>query len=233
MGFTCVDPESQALFNALYDNNSSSNIKTLNTTGFIIGNTNKSVYSELINGYIGIARVSFGSMLMASSDAKEEDTTKGGTEEVEPNSAAIQHLVAGGSNLVLKLEYPVFFHHINNHQFNFITLLQARGGADFPTVGTETDKWAGNLSYGIKSHASVSLDNKEMSFFADFEWKKTHATGVFQTNLNLDKRNFYFSNFKMGLVIQEKIQLSLSIASFSDEPTLKDNPLQIGIIILK
>jgi hypothetical protein len=209
---------SKALFEYIYGG-SNKKFKTLTNTGFNIGNNTGSVFSELVNGNLGLFRVSLGTMISKNSNS---DSAKSRNEE------AYQRLVTYGGNTVLCFEYPLAYFHSSNNKFNLISRGIAKGTADFPVFGTTTDKWAGSASFGFDIYADASLDNNAIRFFANFNLNNIYGTDTFRDNLGLKSNNFSFGQLSVGLVFLENIKLSFVISTFSNQESLRNRNVVAG-----
>ncbi|MGA6117060.1 hypothetical protein [Sphingobacterium anhuiense] len=209
---------SQALYDLIYRDKNEKRFNLLTNTGFNIGNNTGSVYSEIVSGQMYIFRVSLGAMVASSSS---KDSTKSKQEE------AFQRLTTYGGNTVLTLEYPLIYAHSANNQALLLSRLITKGAADFPAFGTTSDKWAGNMSFGLDLYADVATSNNKIRFFTNLNWNKYYATSTFKNNLSLQNNDFSLGQLKVGLTFSN-VSLSFIVATFSSEAALRNKNIIIG-----
>jgi hypothetical protein len=215
-----IERKSKAFFDLVYGEENGK-IHVLQNTGFSFGKKTGSVYSELVSGYLSAFRVSFGSMISSSSSETQKNEEE-----------ALQKLAANGGNTMLTFEYPLFYLHSSNNLYNIISKLNAKGTADFPEFGTETKEWAGSALLGIDVYADAALSNNKMRFFGLFNANLIHGTDEFKTNLAIGANDFIFGQLILGIVLNENIKLSFSVATFSSQPSLRHRKVVIGGQIL-
>lgn len=208
---------SRAFFDLLY-NEEGKRFKVLNNTGFNIGNSSGSIYTELVSGNLTALRVSLGVMVSSSSadslaTAKEEE--------------AYQRLVSNGGNTVLNFEYPLLYVHSRNNQFNLISRLKARGTADFKEFGTNTEDFAGSISVGADLYWDAALTNNRMRIFGLINYNQFFGNGEFSNNLGVENSNFSFAQLTLGLVF-DNIKLSFVVLTFSSERSLENKNIVAG-----
>ncbi|HEX6333164.1 MAG TPA: hypothetical protein VFZ78_02995 [Flavisolibacter sp.] len=208
----------QAFFDLVYGDEGK-RFNTLNNSGFNLGNKTGSVYTEIVSGNLGLARISLGTMV--SNTAKD-------TQAESKKEEAYQRLSTYGGNTALNLEYPLMYMHSSNNQYNLISRLIGKGTADFPAFGTDTEDWAGSASAGVDIYGDASLGNKAMKFFFNVNAAKFYGTDVFSENLGLTSNDFYFGRITLGVVFLQNIKLSFIISSFSDQSVLRNRNVIAG-----
>lgn len=210
--------KSRAFFDMLYCNEGK-RFKALGNAGINFGENTASIYSELVGGYLGLFRVSLGSLVSSNNN----DSMEEGKEE-----EAYQRLITYGGNTVINFEYPLAYLHSSNNQYNLISRALLRGATDLPEFGTNTDKVAGSCSMGLDFYGDAAVSDNSLRFFFNFNINQLYGSSVFQENLGTVKPNFTFGQLSLGLVFLEKVKISFSIATFSSEPSLKNRTITAG-----
>ncbi|HLA56582.1 MAG TPA: hypothetical protein VK623_10800 [Flavobacterium sp.] len=213
---------SSAFFNMLYGNGNK--FKTLGNAGVSFGNNTGSIFSEIVNGNLGIVRVSLGTMVSNSESENPEE---------EQNEEAYQRLVNYGGNTVLNFEYPIMYFHSRNSQYNLISRLMAKGTADFPAFGTKTEEWAGSGVFGVDLYGDASVSNNSLRFFFNCNINKIYGTDIFKENLGIPHNDFSFGQLTLGLVFLENFKISFTVATFSSEESLTNRNVIAGGQVLK
>ncbi|KIO75776.1 hypothetical protein TH53_18660 [Pedobacter lusitanus] len=216
MGFGSL--RSRAFFDLIYGNQGK-RFNALGNAGVNFGNNTGSVYSELVNGNLGLFRVSLGTMVSSNSTTDKDEAKK---------EEAYQRLITYGGNTVLNFEYPLAYLHSKNNQYNLVSRLITKGTADFPAFGTITEKWAGSGSLGIDIYADAATSNNSLRFFCNFNASKLYGTDVFRDNLGINKSNFTFGQVSLGLVFLERFKISFIIATMSSEKSLQNRHVIAG-----
>lgn len=214
---------SRAFFDLAYSS-SSKRFRALGNAGLSIGGNAGSIYSEIVSGNMGLFKVGLGAMI---SNSQNDDDTANMQEE------AYQRLVNYGGNTVLTLEYPLAYLHSRNNLYNFISRFTAKGTADFPAFGTNTDQWAGSASVGIDFYGDAALSNNQLRFFFNLNESLISGTDVYKTNLGIDNRNFSFGQLTVGIVFLENYKLSVILSTFSSQANLRNRKAVIGGQVLK
>lgn len=214
---------SEAFFDMLYSDEGK-RFRVLGSAGINFGNNTGSIFSEVVSGNLGLFRASLGTMVSAAN-------SDGGLEAKQDE--AFQRLATYGGNTVLNLEYPLAYLHTRNNQYNLISRFLAKGTADLPAFGTNTDTWAGSASWGMDIYADAATRNNELRFFVGFNVNRIYGTDVFRENLGIDNANFTFGQVSAGLVIMESIKISLAITSFSSEANLRNRNMMVGGQVLR
>ena len=215
---------SQSLFDLIYHDDKEKKFDLLTNTGFNIGKNTGSIYSELVSGFMYVFRVSLGAMVASSSST---DSIQSKQEE------AFQRLTTYGGNTVLTLEYPLLYAHTKNNQAIFLSRLIAKGTADFPEFGTNSDNdWAGSASFGIDLYGDIATSDNRIRFFSNLSWTKYNGSNKFKENLGLENSKFSFGQLKVGLTFSN-VSLSFIVATFSSESTLKNRNVIAGGQILR
>jgi len=221
--FTFGPLRSKAFFDILYGNGGK-RFRALGNAGINFGNNTGSVYSEIVNGNLGLLRVSLGSMVSSNNSDSVE---------IKKKEEAYQRLITYGGNTVLNFEYPLAYIHSNNNQYNFISRAIAKGTADLPAFGTTTEKWAGSAALGIDLYGDASLSNNSLRFFFNCNVNKIYGTDVFRDNLGTDLTNFIFGQCSLGLVFLENFKVSFIVATFSSEASLRNRNIVAGGQVLR
>ncbi|MBB5634874.1 hypothetical protein HDE68_000759 [Pedobacter cryoconitis] len=214
---------SRAFFDLIYGNDGK-RFNALGNAGVNFGNNTGSVYSEIVNGNLGLFRVSLGTMISNTGKETDADAKK---------EEAYQRLVTSGGNTVLNFEYPLAYLHSKNNQYNLISRLITRGTADFPEFGTKTEKWAGSGSFGLDLYADATTSNNNLRFFCNFNASKIYGTDVFKDNLGINKSNFTFGQLSLGLVFLQNFKISFIVATFSSEKGLQNRHIIAGGQVLR
>lgn len=208
--------KSNAFYKISYDEDSNS-INFLNNNGILLGNKTGAIYSELASGNLKLIRVSIGTMVSNSS-----------AEENPKEEEAFNRLATSGGNTVLNFEYPFLYSYDSNNQFNLIGRLLGKCTADFPAFGSQTEDFAGSASLGVDLYIDFATSNNEIRFYGNFNNAKYFGTDVFKENLGIDNRDFTFGKLTGGVVIKEKVNLSVMFNTFSSEAALKNRHIIIG-----
>ena len=208
--------KSNAFYNISYGENSSK-INFLNNNGILLGNKTGAIYSELASGNLKLIRVSIGTMVSNSS-----------AEENPKEEEAFNRLATSGGNTVLNFEYPFLYSYDGNNQFNLIGRFLGKCTADFPAFGSQTEDFAGSASLGVDLYIDIATNNNEIRFYGNFNNAKYYGTDVFKDNLGIDNRNFTFGKVTGGIVIKQKVNLSVMFNTFSSEDALENRHIIIG-----
>lgn len=210
--FPFGNDRSQALFDLIYKDDTNKRFSLLNNSGLNIGKNTGSVYTELVSGQLFFLRASLGVMVAANSNS---DSTESKEEE------AFQRLSTYGGNTVLTLEYPLYYYHLRNNRFIFLSRIISKASADLPEFGTTSKDWAGSVAFGIDIYTDVATSNNAIRFFANINWSQYYGTDVFQENLGLDNSNFDFGQIKLGIV-WNNVSISFIVRSFSSQKVLEN-----------
>ncbi|RYY89309.1 MAG: hypothetical protein EOO15_06525 [Chitinophagaceae bacterium] len=211
---------SRAFFNIVYGSTGHT-FRGLTNAGISVGNNSGALYSEIVNGNLGLFRVSFGTMV---ANAKNDNV------EEEKEQEAYQRLVNFGGNTVLNFEYPIAYLHSSTSQYNLIARSISKGAGDIPAFGTNTDKFAGSLSTGLDFYGDASVraeagKKPALTFFFNANINVYTGTDVFRDNLGLSDRNFLFGQASLGLIFLESFKLSFIVTTFSSQPNLRNRNL--------
>lgn len=206
----------RAFFNIMYDQDNTWSF--VQTSGLSFGNNSGSIYSELVNGNMGLFRIGFGVMVSQSNDSDSIQATQ---------EDAYQRLASYGGNTVLKFEYPLAFVHSKDFKYNLIAKANGSLAGDLPAFGTRTSAFAGNASLGVEMYADISSDydkeNKRtpFRFFASYSLNGYSGTKEFQQNLGISNSNFLYAQLSLGVLITQTIKISV-LYSFSSEFNLRN-----------
>jgi hypothetical protein len=214
---------SRAFFDITYDDEGRT-FKALGNAGINFGVNSASIYSELVSGNLWIFRVSLGSMISSNNSDSLE---------LGKNEEAFQRLITYGGNAVIKFEYPLFYIHSPNRQFNIMSRLIAKGTFDMPAFGTSTETWAGSASYGVDFYADASTDKGEIRFFSNLNINKIIGTDIFRDNLGIDNSSFTFGQLSLGMVFLENLKISVVLPPFSSEESLRNKCCVLGGQVLR
>ena len=195
----------------------------LNNSGVNLGDNTGAVYAELVAGNMGVFRLSIGTTVANSSEEEEEKETQ---------DEAFQRLATNGGNTVLKAEYPLLNIFSKDNQYNFLGRFLAKGAADFPAFGTETKDFAGSLSAGLDFYADAATENQEIRLYGNFNLSYIWASDTYATNLGIVNDNFTFGTVTVGVVVLNKLNLSVLLSSVSSEQHLRNHHVIIGGTLL-
>ncbi len=217
---------SRAFFDLIYGGNGT-RFKALSNTGISLGTNTASLYSEILSGNIGLFRVSMGTMI---SNSRADSTQK---QHLQQQNEAYQRLVTYGGNTVLNIEYPVLYLHSNNSQYNLIGRIITKGTADFPSLGTNTTKWAGSGSLGLDFYGDAALNNDKLRFFFNANANGVIGTDQFIKNLGITNDKFVFGQLSVGLVFMQNYKISFIIHTLSTEDALQNRAVIAGGQVLR
>ena len=184
-----------------------------------------SLYSELYKDYFGVVRIGIGTVLNASSGFETEEEEEeipfdedGIYEEIgTTNSRAINKLSSGGGLLVLKSSLPVFVYNNQDRNFSFKTEFQNRIGIDLPNVGATSSKYSMNSEFNIYNKIYFGGWTNEIAIIAEARLGYINGNETFFNQI--DKENdssFFMHQFSIGLVLDNKFQLSWNIIKGDD-----------------
>ncbi|RDI06928.1 hypothetical protein [Flavobacterium sp. AG291] len=198
----------------------------LGQAGVTLGSNSGAVYTELGGGsFLKLFRLSLGVMV---------SNTNADTTEEEQVTEAYQKLVSYGGNTVLNIEYPWLFYKNDNYNFNLLSRFFLKGTADLPAMGSTTDDWAGSGSVGMNFYIDAetiplsSADKDAIKIFFDSNTSYIIGTDVYQKNLGINDSKFLFGQLTAGLVYKS-LKISFVFATFSSEPSLRNNKTVAGI----
>jgi hypothetical protein len=214
---------SRAFFDMLYGNEGKQ-FKALGNAGINFGTNSASIYSELVSGNLGVARISLGTMI-TSSNGKDPLFSK--------QEEAYQRLVTYGGNTVLTAEYPLAYIHSNDNRMNFISRFIVKGSSDLPVFGTNTERFAGSGSLGTDFYADAATGNNALRFFANINATANYGTDIFQQNLGIKSPYFGFGQASLGLVFLDNFKISFIVYTFSTEEVLRNRNVIAGGQILR
>ena len=209
---------SNGYYNLMYSNNGE-NLHFLTDAGVNFGSNSGAVYSELASGVLGVFRLSVGTMVANSSEENKEE---------EIQDEAYQRLASNGGNTVLKVEYPLVYWCAEDNQYNFIGRFLGKAAADFPAFGTKTDDFSGSVSGGVDFYVDGSTTNGEIRLYSNFNISTYKSSEQFKENLGIEKTEFTFGTISAGLIISNKVNLSVIFNTFSSEKNLRNRNVVIG-----
>jgi hypothetical protein len=207
-----------AFFDIIY-NLQGDRFKVLTNTGLSFGKNTGAIYSELLNGNLGLFRVSMGAMLASSSIKDSSASIK---------EEAYQRLITTGGNTVMSMEYPLLYIHSRNYQYNLISRVLVKGAADLPQFGTTTTNFAGSGSIGAYLYADASLSNNTLRFFADVNINEIYGSETFRQNLDITTPDFHFGQLALGIILGGNIKISFVVATFSSQKNLTNRSVVAG-----
>lgn len=210
-----------------YDNfNQKDNDKFMNETKLMFQPDDQfvSLYSELYKDYFGVVRIGIGTVLNASSgfetDTEEEIPfdEDGVFEEIETvNSRAINKLSSGGGLLVLKASLPLLLYTNKDRNFNFKTEFQNRIGIDLPNVGGTSSKYSMNSEFNIYNKIYFGGWTNEIAIIGEARFGYINGNETFFNQIdNENSTSFFMHQFSIGLVLDNKFQLSWNIMKGDD-----------------
>jgi hypothetical protein len=215
--FSFGPQNANAYFNIMYSEGSYK-IKALNSTGIALGTNTGSIFSELVSGNIKVVRFSLGTMITNSNTDPAE----------QKKDEAFQRLITSGGNTVLNAEYPLIYWGNSNNQFNFLTRILGKATADYPAFGTETDSFAGSASLAIDMYADGATANNDLRFYFNLNYGRIFGSDEFQKNLETERRTFNFGRLTGGVIVGQKVNLSVMFRTFSTEKNLDTGKVVIG-----
>jgi len=243
-GFDATFPTMNAksrerFFHDIYNNNTS---KTNYLNSFALSADGKSALaqSEVITDNMWAFRVSFGTVVAASSKETEEtneDTPKAEltAEAVAKNEEdAFKRLLNGGGNFYLELILPLFVTNPNNgDQVTSYGYTSAKGAMDVKGFGNDIDTSTANGSAGFNYYLGVSSDSKRFNFFVFANANYTFGTQDFYKNLGIkDQQGFFNGKVIMGITFLNRFKLSAIVANFGSDEKLRSSKASVGIQIL-
>ena len=173
-------------------------------------------------------RVSFGSLITDTSDESEQsESNEVSTDKTE----AFHRLLAGGGNLYLNFELPVYLY--QNDIFTFYGNTSAKLGMEVSEFSNEIDKSTGNGHLRGNIYTSLSTDNREFTFFAQINYGLYFRYKDFYRRLEIvDEKAFGFGEITAGFTINNSLLLALTLNTLSSEENLRSGQVLIGTQIL-
>ncbi len=219
-------------FGMLYSEEETENINLVTNTSFqISGDNGATIQSELVSAFLGPTRVSFGSLITNSSSEENNDNTNTDTIDSEDTEAFQRLLTAGGGNMYLSVELPVFIEKGNHHLIYFNLL--AKAGLAISEFSSDVNTSTGNASLNTNLYASISSDKNEFAFFVNGSFGVFAGADEFYTRLGLeDDKPFAFGQITGGVTVMSSLRFALTFNTFSSEKNLRSGNVVIGAQLL-
>lgn len=215
--------KSRGLFSYLYSEDSDLNF--INNSGLTFGNNTGGLYTELVSGYISAVRVSVGTMISSSANDGESE------ENVDESSKdeAYQKLASEGGNISIKAEYPLFY---SQGTVTFLGRVLGKTGFDLEAFGTQTDDFAFNLAVGLDAYMGLATTNGAIRFYADGDLLWYNTNSQFRENIGVEDHSFLYGNLTLGIVVEEKLNVSFIVGSYSSDDALTNKDVMMSASLL-
>jgi len=200
------------------------------------------IYSELVSGYAGPFRVSFGGMIASSSMAKLDSTSIkstssgkqldsliGATDSVNRARSSIQNLLGGGGNAMFVISTPLFNYHPGKI-FNISGAWFDKNCFTIPSFGNEISNYSFVNGLGLQldgrfmfEGATLSSSSAKTTFGVYLSGTGTLLMGnkAFYTNLGTNPAKVLaFGQLSFGVILERfKIYFTYNV--------INDNSLQV------
>lgn len=216
VGFQYI--KNKLFYELQYGDEEKNSIKSLTSAGLNFGNNTGSIYSDLFSGKVGYIYVRLGSII-ASSNSDDP--------EVARSEEAYQRLSMYGGNTALSAEWPLLWIRSKRNIFNATLSSHLRGIGDFAPLADTDNGFSAAVSYGLELFADISDPNKNIRIMSQLIFNKYHTTEDFANNLSFNKKDFWFNQFVLGVVVKERIKLSLVVPLNLNN--LLDNSMESGM----
>lgn len=216
-------------FNTLYSEIGSQNFYFVKNATFQFNDSGGVAESELVTSYLGPTRVTLGSIIANANQDTADDNEE---QEIQStDTEAFQRLIAGGGNLYLNFELPIFLYQKRSFLFYFNGT--ARFNLDVAEFSSDINTSTGNGSLKGNIYLSLSTDNNVMSFFgnASFGHYFGHKTFIEKLNI-MDRESFSFGQVTAGLTVSNKFRIALTLNTFGNVDSLNSGKVIIGAQIL-
>ncbi|PCJ66851.1 MAG: hypothetical protein COA58_05210 [Bacteroidetes bacterium] len=192
----------------------------LSNNSLFIGDKTGSLYTEIVNDYMGPLRLSLGSMI----------TNSTGNDSNETKNETIRNLVNNSGNVALTVDLPLFYLRSKKSQLNLIATLKTKGTADFKEFGTTSEDWAGKFSTGLNVYAMAHTDNDKIGLFFNFDLNQNWGTEIYYQNLEIDE-SFWYAQMSAGLVVQN-LKFSFALPSISSVKSIENTKIVFSTQII-
>jgi hypothetical protein len=201
------------------------------------------IYSELVSGYAGPLRVSFGGMIASSSLSKIDSATIKNTpsdkldslfnanDSINRSKSSIQNLLGGGGNAMLVLSTPFFNYHPGS-VFNLDAAWFDKICFTIPSLGNEIKDYSVVNGLGLQMDMKFLFENPSLTTFGlYFSGTGTILTGnkAFYTNLGTNPAKVLaFGQLTFGIII-ERFKIYFTYNVINDKSLQIQMPNCIGV----
>ncbi|OIQ22580.1 MAG: hypothetical protein BM557_00915 [Flavobacterium sp. MedPE-SWcel] len=187
------------------------------------------VQSELINDYMGKVRLSFGTVVSATSN---ESTS----EEGELDKDAEQELLRianGGGNFYLMGQLPIYAR--TGETFLFYPAINAKVSADIDGMGSNVNASDVRGTLYASLYASKASNEKQFNFFINAEYGLMLATNDFNDRFGIEpefKKPVLMGRAMFGVTIGGSLRFVVTTKAFSNYSQLINDKITVGLQIL-
>ena len=234
--FPTILGNKQRAFEKVFSKNSERSLYLANNASLQLNRNGTILESELVSAYLGVFRVTFGSLVTNTND--DTENTEGETDDMmtdesvqTDNTEAFQRLLEGGGNAFLNLELPLFLY--QSKRWFLYANTSGRVGLEISEFSDDIDTSTGNGNISGNLYTSISTDNKELTFFGYINYGVYFGADSFYERLEINNNNeFWFGKVTAGVTIQNRLRFSLTFNTFSSEKNLRSGNIVIGAQIL-
>jgi hypothetical protein len=227
-------------FEATY-NNDIKNTKYLNSISVAGDKSGAVVQSEIITDNISAFRISFGTVVTATSNNSETqnnsvakaDAVKEVVKETEQD--AFKRLLNGGGNFYAELILPLLTTYDGNSSDLFTSYSYAsfKGAMDIKGFGNNIDTSTGNGSFGINSYIGMSSDSKKFNFFLQGNINYSFGSNEFYKNLGIkNEQGFLNGKIIAGVTLLSTFKVTAIVNTFGSDEKLRSGKVIIGVQVL-
>ena len=222
------------IFKRLYSEDVNQNLNLIRNTAFQLSSDGGVAESELISSFLGPSRVSIGTIIASVSNDNEDDDAMMMDNPMMTESTeteAFQRLIAGGGNLFINFELPIFTY--LSKPVSVYLSGTARFNLDLAEVSGDINTSTGNGNLRGNIYVSFSTDDNSISFFGNASFGHYFGNSSFTESLNIMNRNdFSFGQVTTGLTISNKFRISATLNTLSNVESLRSGKVIIGAQIL-
>lgn len=159
---------------------------------------NASLYSDIISTYMGPVNLSIGNLISNNANVDTTSQSDSTTQSAPNKEDAIQKLVGGGGNLLLKASYPLFIFKLDDRReinpiFKGKSLVFAKVAYNIPGIGTVSSD---NLNFSLQCGANIDFTagKPDFSFMSNIKYTFIWGTADFRKTLGIGEGTKYSSN---------------------------------------
>ncbi|KAF2518177.1 hypothetical protein E0W68_10595 [Flavobacterium salilacus subsp. salilacus] len=188
------------------------------------------VQSELISDYMGRVRLSFGSVVTATSDNEE---TTSDQQETDTNKQELLRVANGGGNFYLMGQLPVYAR--KRDTWFMFPAFNAKISADIDGVGSNVNASDARGMLYASFYGSKASDNKKFNFFVNAEYGLMIVSDDFKDRFGIDsgfKKPILLGRAMFGVTISSTLRFTVITKAFSNYNQLVNDKIMVGFQFL-
>lgn len=215
-----------AFFQDTY-NNSTKEPSFLNAFAVVGSPNGVTGQSEIVADNMKMLRVTFGTVLSATNDSGDEDST---------TADALQRLLNGGGNFYIDFTLPLATTIKDNNEdlINLYSFADIKAASDIKGYGNDIEASTYNTSLGLNLYTDVSTENRRFNFFVVATSNYYYGcTKEFYENLGIDHNHGFLSGkITVGLTLLNQFRFSATVLTYGSEPSLRAEKISAGLQFL-